>query len=196
MRARIALRRYRHVTVAHSCPNADKIKGLLPQTVDCLRHLDLAEYIINEADGAAGQPLKAPKPTEPVMPSSTSLVVAVVGIEAIGRPLLAENAFRIENISRLTGLKEGDIITTEAVATLLTHPQGIIQYAPEGRIVPLINKVGEKQAAQAEALAIEVLRRQHPQIARVVFGEVRRPACPLTVVFVKTDGLDDNPKLP
>ena len=185
-RAEQTLRRYNHVTLAHSRPNSDKLKGLLPETVDHLHRLGVVDYIINEADGAAGRPLKAPNLTEPVIPSSTSLVVAIVGIEAIGKPLLPETAFRIEYISRLTGLKEGELITTEAASLLITHPQGIIQYASEARIVPFVNKAGEDRVAQAEALATAILHRHHPHITRVVFGEIRRPAYPLTIALFKT----------
>lgn len=188
-----SFRRYRHVTVARSHPDADKLKGLLPEALDLIHRLKLADYIVNEADGAACKPLKAPNLTEPVIPSSTSVVVAVVGVEVVGKPLLPENAFRIEQISHLTGLKEGELITTEAVSLLLTHPRGIIQHAPQVRIVPFINKAGEDQAGQAEILAAEILDRRHPQIERVVFGEVRRPNYPLTVVSLKANKLNCKP---
>ena len=173
-----------HITLARLKPDEDKFKGLLPETIDRLRNLKLAQYIINEADGAARQPLKAPNPTEPVIPSSTTLVVAIVGIEALGKPLAPDIAFRVEYISQLTGLKSGEAITSEAMATLLTHPQGIIQHVPEkARIVPFINKVHSAvEAAGALTLAEEILSRQHPQIERVVFGAIKSPEKPLTIV--------------
>ncbi len=184
--AQEALGRFRHITLARSHPDTDKLLGLLPETVDVLHRAGVADYIVNEADGAGCRPLKAPNPTEPVIPLSTSLVVAMVGIEVVGRPLLPENAFRIEYISRLTGLSEGELVTIEAVALLLTHPQGIIQHAPEGRIIPFINKAGEDQAALAASLAAEILHRHHPQIDRVVFGEVRRPDYPIAIASLET----------
>jgi len=181
-RAREALKVYRHITLARSRPNADKLIGLLPTTVDSLHNLEIADYIVNEADGAASRPLKAPNPTEPVFPSNTSLTVAMVGIEAVGRRLVSENVFRVEHVSRLTGLTEGELVTMEAVSLLLTHPQGIIQYAPAGRIIPFINKAGEGYAEMAKSLAAKILQLRHPQIERVVFGEVRRPDYPVTIV--------------
>jgi len=180
-RATEALQGQRHITLAR--PDSNKLRGLSPETIDSLRHLRIADYIINEADGASCRPLKAPNPTEPIIPTSTSLVVAIVGIEAIGRPLLPENAFRIENITRLTGLNEGESITTEAVAQLLTHHEGIIQHASGMCIVPFINKAGEDQVTQAETLAAEILCRRHQYIERVVFGELKRPAYPLTIAL-------------
>lgn len=182
--AREALLDNPHITLARLKPDDGKLKGLLPETVDLLSRIRLADYIINEADGAARQPLKAPNPTEPVIGSSTSLVVALAGIEALGRPLTSDTAFRVPYITGLTGLKEGETITAGAVATLLTHPHGIIQHAPPGaRIVPFINKVDSPSLVPAaRALAEEILSRRHPRIQRVVFGAVKHPELPLTVV--------------
>jgi probable selenium-dependent hydroxylase accessory protein YqeC len=187
-KARAAFEKCRHITLARLMPDETKLKGLMPQTVDRLAQMKLADYIVNEADGAARQPLKAPNATEPVMPSSTSLVAAVVGIEAIGRPLSPDTAFRIENISRLTGLKEGEAITIEAVATLLTQPRGIIQYAPPGaRILPFINKVDDSSLEAARQLAREVLSRRHPQITEVALGALKFPEREIEVVGKQWD---------
>ena len=180
---REALIEHHHVTLARL--NSDeKLKGLLPETIDLMHRLGIADFIINEADGAARQPLKAPNATEPVIPVSSSLVVALVGIEAIGRPLSPETAFRVPIISRLTGLEGRAPITKEAVATLLTHPAGIIQHSPpRARIVPFINKVDEPSCLPvARALAEEILERRHPQIERVVFGAIKHPEQPLKIV--------------
>ncbi len=173
-----------HVTLAWLKSEDGKLKGIFPETIDLLHRFGIADYIINEADGAARQPLKAPNPTEPVIPVSTSLVVAMVGVEALGRPLSPETAFRVPYITRLTGLKEGELITQEAVATLLTHPRGIIQHSPpSARIVPFINKVDEpSRLPVARALAEEIINRNNPQIERVVLGAVRCPEIPLTIV--------------
>jgi probable selenium-dependent hydroxylase accessory protein YqeC len=110
--------------------------------------------------------------------------VALVGIEALGKPLAPDIAFRMEYISRLTGLKAGEPISVETVATLFTHPQGIIQHVPEtARIVAFINKVeNAAQSVNAKALAEEILSRQHPQIERVVFGAIKKPGEPFTIV--------------
>ena len=61
--------------------------------MDRIAGLRLADYIINEADGAARKPIKAPNATEPVIPTSTTLIVAVVGVDALNSPLSQEIAF-------------------------------------------------------------------------------------------------------
>lgn len=46
----------------------------------------LADYVIVEADGAAGRPLKAHRPWEPVIPPGSELTVCVVGTSGLGHP--------------------------------------------------------------------------------------------------------------
>jgi probable selenium-dependent hydroxylase accessory protein YqeC len=171
------LARYRHVTAACPRPEAGKLRGVLPETLDRLQAMQLADYIINEADGAARKPIKAPNATEPVIPQSTTLVVAVSGVDALGSTLSHDTAFRPELITRLTGLVEGDVITREAVATLLTENEGIIQYAPRGaRIVPFINKTElAGNPEEVKLLAKAILSRRYPQIERVVAGSLKSP---------------------
>lgn len=47
---------------------------------------DAADCVIVEADGAAGRPLKAHRPWEPVIPACSSMTVGVVGASGIGKP--------------------------------------------------------------------------------------------------------------
>ena len=45
------------------------------------------DHVLIEADGAAGRPLKAHRPWEPVIPACSGLTVCVVGASGIGRPV-------------------------------------------------------------------------------------------------------------
>ena len=76
-----------------------------------------------EADGSRGLPLKAPAEHEPVLPAGTELVIAVAGMSCAGMPL-ATVAHRPERYANLTGLAPDAFITPNAVARVLTHPQG------------------------------------------------------------------------
>ena len=46
-----------------------------------------AGHVLVEADGAAGRPLKAHRPWEPVIPSCSDLTVCLVGASGIGKPV-------------------------------------------------------------------------------------------------------------
>jgi probable selenium-dependent hydroxylase accessory protein YqeC len=169
------LGKHGHITLASERLPSGKLKGISPEMVDAL--VGLADYIIVEADGAARKPLKAPNATEPVIPQNTSLVIPIVGIDALGSRLTEENAFRPEFISRLTRLPLGGIISADTIAVLITHARGIIKGSPaHSRIIPLINKMDlARGLAKAKDLASKILDKRHPQIERVVLGQLQSP---------------------
>ncbi len=172
------LKKHRHVTLAGERLTAEgKLKGIDPGLVASLSRIKRIAGIIVEADGAARRPLKAPSATEPVIPQSTSLVIPIVGIDALGLALTSENVFRPEIASRLTGLPLGGTISADTIATLVTHPQGIAKGSPaNARIAPLINKMDlEKDLTRARDLAARILEKGCPRVERVVLGQVRLP---------------------
>ena len=178
------LGQYSHITVASEQPAPGKLVGVTPETVAALAGLPGVGCVIVEADGAAGKPLKAPNRTEPVIPGCSSLVIPVVGIEAAGAPLDGGLVFRPEIAGRLLGLGSGEVISAEAIARLVTHPQGMAKGSPEpARIVPFVNKV---DLAGGMALGREVARRilelKHPRIERVVLGQARLPEPVVAVI--------------
>jgi len=135
------LKRWGHVTVARGrLPAEGKLLGIGPEMVGQLS--ELADYVIVEADGSKGRPLKAPAPHEPVVPGATTLFVVVVGADGLGRPLSEEWVFRSELAARLLGAREGDFLPSDAVAELILHPQGLMKGRPPGaRALVFVNKV-------------------------------------------------------
>ncbi len=178
------LAKYRHVTLAVERLPAGKLKGISPELVVRLAEIAPGAFIIVEADGAARKPLKAPGPNEPVIPPNTSLVIPVVGIDALGCFLTEEFVFRAEIASALLGLPLGEVVSPEAVAILVTHRRGMTKGSPdEARIVPFINKVDLGGAMpKARDLAAKILAMKHPQINRVVLGQARLPEAVLEIV--------------
>jgi molybdenum cofactor cytidylyltransferase len=114
-------------------------------------------------------PVKAPAPHEPVIPVDTTLLVPVVGIDALLKPI-AEIAHRPERVSAITGLAEADTLTPAALASLLTSPEGGLKNAPSaGRVAVLINKVeSASEYALAREAADSILR--DPSIERIAIG--------------------------
>jgi probable selenium-dependent hydroxylase accessory protein YqeC len=159
------LKTYHHVTiVAENLSGQAKLRGLTAAVVDQLAAA-VPGCIIVEADGAA----------EPVFPHHTTLVIPVVGIDALGAILSDEKVFRPEIAARLTGLSPGEPLTAEAVALLVTHTDGITHGCPAGaRIVPFINKVAPGDCLrQGIILAGRILAAGHPRIEYVVLGSTR-----------------------
>ncbi len=169
--------KYKHITLASERLASGKLKGVSSELVARLAELKQVSYIIVEADGAVGKSLKAPTPTEPVIPGNTSLVIPVVGIDAIGCRLTEEAVFRPEIVAKLLGLPLGEVISAEAIAFLITHSHGLIKGSPaQARIVPFINKVDlDKGLSKGRDLAGKILAMRHPQIEQVILGQAQLP---------------------
>lgn len=118
--------------------------------------LSLADYVIAEADGAAGRPLKAHAPHEPPAAPETARTVLVVGASGLGRPI-REAAHRPAIFAALAGCGPDDPASPEAAARVLeTEALGDVVF---------INQY-ETQPAHADRLA-ELLDRP------VLAGELR-----------------------
>jgi len=150
----------------------EKVSGPPPEWLDKWWGEDLVDFILIEADGASGRPVKAPAPHEPVIPLSTTDLVGVIGIDALGLSLQEENVFRSEIFSQLTGLKLGEKIGIEALILLICHPEGLFKEAPPGcRRHFFINKVEDSNSIKkAEELAFEVLKVCHRRISDIIIG--------------------------
>ncbi|MFC1964587.1 selenium cofactor biosynthesis protein YqeC [Chloroflexota bacterium] len=172
-----AMEKYRHITLASARLSSGKLNGISTELVTKLAQLNKVSYIIVEADGASHKSLKAPNANEPVIPDNTSLVLAVVGVDAVGCRLTQEHVFRPEIASRLLELPMDEAISAEAVARLITHPQGIAKGSPVlARIIPFINKVDLAEGLiKGRGLASNILAMTHPRIERVILGHAQLP---------------------
>jgi probable selenium-dependent hydroxylase accessory protein YqeC len=181
------IHQYHHITIARERIESRKLKGVSSSLVNELWGFHEIDKMIVEADGAAGRPVKAPREREPVIPSSTTLVVAILGVDGVGMELNDENMFQAERISKITGIPIGDKLTDEAMAVLMTHPEGISKGAPlSSRIVAFINKVDIPNGMMmGKRVAQKVLERKHPRIERVVLGQLKNEPPVAEVIFPK-----------
>ena len=121
-----------HVTAARRVVYFQhKLMGFSPISIDRIWQSGVFRWIIVEADGAAGKPLKAPAAHEPVIPGSTRWLIAVVGLSAVGKPLNAKWVFRPHFVSALTGLASEDRIGASAIARMCLDPNGMLKNVPE-----------------------------------------------------------------
>ncbi len=150
----------------------EKVSGSPPDWLDRWWEDKLADYFLIEADGAAGRPVKAPASYEPVIPLSTTDLIGVIGIDALGLSLQEENVFRSQIFSRLTGLNLGEKVGIEALAFLICHPQGLFKGVPPGCCRHLfINKAEDSNGLKmAKELTFEVLKICHRRISDIIIG--------------------------
>jgi probable selenium-dependent hydroxylase accessory protein YqeC len=66
-----------HITVASERLGFGKLRGVSPSVIGDLWDLHLIDFLLIEADGAAGRSVKAPREQEPVISPDTTLVVAI-----------------------------------------------------------------------------------------------------------------------
>ena len=78
----------------------------------------MADYVLAEADGSRGLPVKAHLPHEPVIPPGAAQTVLLAGASAFGRPV-REAVHRWEQFCRLTGASPAAPVTAENLARLL-----------------------------------------------------------------------------
>jgi probable selenium-dependent hydroxylase accessory protein YqeC len=190
------LDQYDHITIARERLESGKLKGVSPNLVDELCHSQgMDAVIIIEADGAAGRPVKAPRENEPVIPTSTTLIVAILGVDGLGMKLSEENVFQPERVSKITGVPMGERLTDEAMAILVTHPEGIFKGTPSSsRVVVFLNKVDiPNGVVKAKSIADKMLNKKHRQIERIVFGQVKSEFPVAEVIFPQESVLKDTP---
>lgn len=100
----------------------------------------LADYVLVEADGSKGRPLKAHASHEPVIPQEANQSILVLGADGFGKPV-SEVCHRPELFAKIANLREKDLVTPESLAKVLNF---------EG----LSNRVFINQVETEEALAL------------------------------------------
>lgn len=96
------------------CVSAGKDdKGkLMPPEISVNTLSEIADFVICEADGSRGLPLKAHADTEPVIPEDSHQTILVMGIDGIGHSINSA-CHRPEIYSRLACVNQEDIVTPE-----------------------------------------------------------------------------------
>jgi len=131
MEAKTLLKQSPHISGGRRLiPFQNKLKGFPPNAIDSIWQSGIFRWIVVEADGAAGRPVKAPAFHEPVIPQSSRWVIGVVGLAAVGRPLTEKWAFRTQLVSKITGLAPGEPINESAIASLFVNVEGILKNIP------------------------------------------------------------------
>lgn len=111
------LERYGIVTVGR-LDRRDKMTG-----GDVSACADAADIVLVEGDGARIRPLKVPAEYEPVIPPETAAVLAVAGMDCIGRTI-GDICHRPEQVCALLDKPLGHTVAPADVAEILSSPRG------------------------------------------------------------------------
>jgi len=169
------LKTHGHIFLGQELLTSGKVKGIDCSVADELYQESQLDYVIVEADGSSGLPVKAPSDFEPVIPPSTTLVVALLGLESLGKPCEPTVVFRMEPFKRLTGIAPGEKLTPQGLSKLFLDLRGLFKGTPvSSRRVVFLNKSDLVEEGQdAGDLARLITRNSREQIDRVIIGSLK-----------------------
>lgn len=110
-----------------------------------------ADVILCEADGSKHHPCKAPAAHEPVLLPDSDIVLAVAGMDALGRPL-AQACQRPQLAAELLGCSLDSVIDAQMLAALLLSEQGARKNVGARAYYIVLNKCDLLKAAQQEEI--------------------------------------------
>lgn len=165
-----ALADHGHVLIAGgTIVEQDKVQGVSTRLLDRVAAHPAVDVLLVEADGARRLPFKAPAAHEPVIPSSTTVMVPMVGMDVLGQLLGDAHVHRPHLVAALTGAALGDLVTPEMIAAVLGHRGGGAKGLPSGaRLVPFLNKVTDACLLAARQIARLLLTQPH--VDSVIIG--------------------------
>jgi len=117
-----------------------KLQGLEPAIVNRL-YRALKIFTLVEADGARGKPLKGYNDYEPLIPSQSDQVFAVIGADALGQKVDDTHIHRFECFCTTTGIDAGKEIKGILLAKSYRQMHEIaISQAPAAEHIAILNK--------------------------------------------------------
>jgi len=144
-----------------------KALGVSPATCD--RWFRLADHVLVEADGSRRHPFKAPQPFEPIIPATTTIVLACVGADALGR-VIADQCHRPMRVAAIAACSPYERLTPARAARVLLSARGSQKNRPDGaRFAVVVSRVDDKARSFVDELA-EIVAAQAPIVAVAPFG--------------------------
>lgn len=111
------------------------------------------DSVVVEADGSRKRPFKAPLDYEPVVPSSTTMLIACIGASALGE-IIGDCCQRPQQVAAIAGCTTNDILTPQRAAAVLTNANGSMKSLPAvARFVVAAHRVEPHQHDHVAELA-------------------------------------------
>lgn len=148
-------------------PGTGKLLGLEPEALDALHAGLPGIWLLVEADGSRGRPIKAHAPHEPALSAGVRLVIAVLGLSALGRPLDERVVHRPALLAGRLGVPAGTPLTEAHLAGAADAL--FARCPPTARRLVFLSQVARGGAGAA--IADRLLRLPAPP-DRVVWGDL------------------------
>lgn len=146
-----------HVTAAYRYMHGvSRLDGITPEDAQDIPRIAAAAHVIIEADEESCKPIKAPDAQDPALPEKTDVCIAVMGLDALGKPLEKKWVFKPEVVSQITEIEMGSTVDAKGMARLAVKPGGLFKGVPErARRIVFLNK---SDLPGAEQGAREIVR--------------------------------------
>ena len=106
-------------------------------------YCSLADLVLIEADGAKGFPCKVPAENEPVLIPESDCVIAVMGLDALHKPI-SDVCFRLEKVQEVLEVFSEHKLTEEDAVKLLLSKQGACKNVGQREFYIVLNKCDDK----------------------------------------------------
>lgn len=134
-----------------------------------------SDYLLIEADGARCLPCKAPLDSEPVLHESTTMVVGVYGMNALGLPI-NEGCHNADLVAELLGKTVEDTLLPADMAKLAASQSGLRKDVGDKRFAVVINQADTLQRmATAREIAAQMKELGVPKV--LICALKYAPAC-------------------
>lgn len=118
--------------------------------IDDLIKKNIFDFILIEADGSKGKPIKAPANHEPVVLNCTTITVGMIGMDCLGKKI-CDTAHRPEILADLLETTIDHIIEFNDIVKLSIYENGIFKKS-KGRKILFLNKVDNRQLGIVEKI--------------------------------------------
>lgn len=143
--------------------------------VDCKVLGDLRkyfDYILVEADGSRGKPIKGWSESEPVICNTTDMTIGVIDIKSVGKKATDENVLRLKEFSNLCNITENEKINVDHMVKMILRPTGLFKNAIGEKII-YINKVENSIDKENCWLLVRKLKEINNNIDHIVSGSIK-----------------------
>ncbi len=138
----------------------EKAIGVEKQTCDSW--FSYVDHVVVEADGSRRKPFKAPADYEPVIPSKTTLMISVIGADALGR-VIADQCHRPLRVAAIAECEPYQRLTPASAAKVLLSQRGSLKELPhKSEMIIAVTKVSEENTKLVRELH-EAVKEIDPQ---------------------------------
>lgn len=155
--------------------NNDKVIGLSVDDVHSVIQNHDFDILLIEADGSRRLPLKAPRDHEPVIPIESTIVIPVVGMDALGENFSNKVVYNLPAIQQVLSIDDERQIRPHHIATIMSHSDlGLKNIPNQARVIPLLNKTPNTQYGRILARRIARQLLKNTRLQAVAIGQVQQ----------------------